>query len=159
MSFFVALSPIGTPTTGKFGVSTSAEVEPAPLTEPGGEYELGIVIRAQRATAADNTQPVSYVALVVNPRAQTWEAYVKNADGTRTRIDGRGIGNVTENRSNSLRIDDLGDHLEFSVNGLKVYNTRAGQVTQQGSGTGFVLSSLAGSNKAHIHFASFGIEN
>ncbi len=155
----VALSPIGTPTTGKFGVSTSAEVEPAPLTEPGGQYEFGIVIRAQRATAADNIQPVSYVALVVNPRAQTWEAYVKNADGTRTRIDGRGIGNVAENRSNSLRIDDLGDHLEFSVNGLKVYNTSAGQVTQHGSGTGFVLNSLAGSNKAHIHFASFGIEN
>ena len=155
----VALSPVGTPSGAKVTISTIANVEPPPLTAPDGQFEFGIVLRAQRAADTQQTQPVSYFALVVNPRAQTWEAYVHEADGTRTRIDGRNIS-ITERTENiALKAEDFGDHIEFSVNGLRVGQSTPGQVTLKGTGTGFVVNSLAASTMVHIHFGNFGIEN
>ena len=154
----VALSPVGTPSSAKVTISTIANVEPPPLTEPGGQFEFGIVLRAQRAADTQQTQPLSYFALVVNPRAQSWEAYVHEADGTRTRIDGRNIS-VSERTENiAIKAEDFGDHIEFSINGLRVGQSTPGQVNLKGTGTGFVVNSLAASNKVHIHYGNFGIE-
>jgi formylglycine-generating enzyme required for sulfatase activity len=142
----LALGPV-VPEPGRLiAIKTSAFVEPT-NTDGGGTFDYGIAFRF-------NGQGEGLV-FVVGPRDSAWRICNRKADGTYELIE-------QSNRS----IPDVVD-LEVRMTGPDTYEFRIGDsVVHQrtipgytGTGTGLVLVSYAGSQKAHIHFDEFAIAN